>query len=99
VSTCQHRLVRISFQDWAAFTESNSSLRTEGLAALTLTLLATHVLLPPGILTEFTHVKLLIRRVEIGALIPALRYCNFFSVNSVSLHPSLLGLGIRILRA
>jgi hypothetical protein len=45
----------------------------------TLTLLATHVLLLPGMLTEFTHVKLLIWRVKIGASLPALRY---FNVNS-----------------
>jgi hypothetical protein len=54
---------------------------------LTLTLLATHVLLSPGILTEFTHVKLLIRRVEIGVSFPALRYCNFFNANSIRVCP------------
>jgi hypothetical protein len=58
-----------------------------GLVLLTLTLLATHVLLPPGILAEFTHVKLLIRRVEIGVSLSALRYCNFFNGNSIRVCP------------
>ena len=50
-------------------------------------LLTTHVLLPLSILTGFTHVKLLIRRFEIGVSLPALRYCNFFNVNSIRVCP------------